>query len=63
MRKNRKTKKRKNVGGDAHIAPRKFIIIIILIIIAIFIYQENQKTIICIDAGHGGKDVRLCVNR
>lgn len=59
----KRSKKRKNVvGGDAHIAPIKFIIIIILIIFAIFIYQESQKTIICIDAGHGGTDVRFCIN-
>lgn len=54
--------KKKTRRGTGHRA-LKFILIIILIIMAILIYQENQKTIICIDAGHGGKDVRFCVNR
>lgn len=40
----------------------KFILIIVLfIVIGCFIYRESQKTVICIDPGHGGKDVRLCI--
>lgn len=50
-----KKKTRKGTGYRA----LKFILIILLIMIAMFIYRENQKTVICIDAGHGGKDVRL----
>lgn len=32
---------------------------ILLIVIGILMYQQNQKIIICLDAGHGGKDARL----
>lgn len=59
----KKNKKHKNVRGDAHIAPRKFIVLILFIIIAILIYHENKKTVICLDPGHGGTDVRFDVHK
>lgn len=43
--------------------PLKFMVIILTIITAIVIYRENRKIIICLDAGHGGKDARLCSKR
>ena len=39
---------------------KSIILIVILITIAIFIYQEDKKIIVCLDAGHGGHDARLC---
>ena len=41
----------------------KFIITAIVIVIGILLWRENQRIIVCIDAGHGGKDVRFCVDR
>ncbi len=39
----------------------KFIILIFaLLILGFFIWKQNQKITICLDAGHGGTDVRLC---
>lgn len=61
--------KRKNRRGTGHHAhPIKFIaltiiLIIVTAILTIFIWKENQKIIVCLDAGHGGKDVRLCVKQ
>lgn len=54
--------KRKNSRGKKNRAhPIQFIILTILVVImSIFIWRENQKMIICLDAGHGGRDVRLC---
>lgn len=46
--KRKKHTKRKN---------RFVVIAIILIIIGILIFRENQRIIVCIDAGHGGNDV------
>ncbi len=35
----------------------KFVILaIIVVIFGIFVWRENQKIVICLDAGHGGKD-------
>lgn len=39
----------------------KFIFLIaILVAIAILVVREDQKIIVCLDAGHGGHDARLC---
>ena len=56
-----KNKTRTRTRNCAH--PLKFMVIILTIITAIVIYRENRKIIICLDAGHGGKDARLCSKR
>lgn len=61
MKKNKKCKK---VGADVSVRPLKWmIILIIFMVIAILIYHENKKTVICLDPGHGGTDVRFGVHK
>lgn len=56
--------RKKRVGGAVRGAPKlkkfKLIIFAILVVLGIVIFKENQKVIVCLDAGHGGHDVRVC---
>lgn len=56
------TNMRRNKQNRKH-GKLKFIITAIVIVIGILLWRENQRIIVCIDAGHGGKDVRFCVDR
>lgn len=51
--------KEPNMKRKKHTKSKFIFLIVTLIAIAIFIYQENQKLIVCLDAGHGGHDARL----
>ncbi len=63
MRKKEPRKKYTNLRGNQRMLLLKIIVIIAIIISVIFLYEQNRKTVVCLDAGHGGSDVRLCVKK